>query len=130
MSSSLKDLYREGVTHALGGFQLLEEGLKTHSDLYYGTVTELLEGRLHFGYARSDIQDAAPGRLLAVFAKVCANQELLAEMRGLVKDRDQAAHQAFICLYGPGPNDQTLIEVTDANAKLGTQLSELLPRLH
>jgi len=130
VASELKDLYREGVAHTLGGFQLLEDGLKTYLGVYYRTINALLKGRLHFGYERADIQDASLGRLLTVFSKVCANQALVAEMRSLVKHRDQAAHQAFICLYGPGPGDQEFVEMIDANAKLGTQLSLLLPRLH
>lgn len=130
VEATLKGLYREGVTHTLGGFQLLEEGLKNYIDLYYATASQLLQGQLHFGYERSDIQDAALGRLLTVFGKVSANQALLSEMRSLVKHRDQAAHQAFVCLYGPGPADQTLMVMTDANAKLMAQLSDLLPRLH
>lgn len=129
MAHNLKDIYRDGAAHALGGFQLLEEGLKTYIDLYYRAANQLLQGQLHFGYQRADVQDSPLGRLLTVFSKVCANQELLAEMRALLKHRDQAAHQAFICLYGPGPDDQTLTAMTDANAKLATQLSELFPRL-
>jgi hypothetical protein len=130
MAGDLKDLYREGVAHTLGGFQLLEEGLKTYIGVYHSTVSQILKGRLHYGYEQSDIQEAPLGRLLTVFGKVCSNQALIAEMRALVRHRDEAAHQAFICLYGPGPGDQKLIEMVDANAKLGTQLSLLLPRLH
>jgi hypothetical protein len=48
MPTNLKDLYREGVSHALGGFQLLEEGLKTYLDVYYGTLRNLIGGKLHF----------------------------------------------------------------------------------
>lgn len=130
MADDLKHLYREGVSHALGGFQLLEEGLKTYIGVYHQTVRAVLNGRLHYDYDQSDVQEAPLGRLLTVFAKICSNEELLAEMRSLLKHRDQAAHQAFICLYGPGPGDHKLIEMSDANAKLGTQLSLLLPRLH
>jgi len=130
MADDLKHLYREGISHALGRFQLLEEGLKTYIGVYHKTVSAVLNGRLHCGYDQSDVQEAPLGRLLTVFAKICSNEELLAEMRSLVKHRDLAAHQAFICLYGPGPGDQKLIEMSSANAKLGTRLSLLLPRLH
>ena len=129
MAPNLKDTYRDGAAHALGGFQLLEEALKTHIDLYYRAASQLLRGQLHFSYQRADVQDSPLGRLLTIFSKICANQELLAEMRALLKHRDQAAHQAFICLYGPGPDDQTLTSMTDVNRKLATQLSDLFPRL-
>ena len=130
MRQSLKDQYRESAAHTLGGFQLLEEGLKTYIDIYYRAVNSLLEQRLHFGYQRSDIQDAPLGRLLTVFSKVCANADLVNEMRSLIKHRDRAAHQAFICLYGTGTSEQAFTQMKDENLKLSTQLGTLLPRLH
>src|SRR5688572_10988832 len=99
--ASAKENYRESVTHALGGFQLVEEGLKTYIDLYYETARQLLVGKLHFGFDKAEVQEAPLGRLLQIFSRINPNKELIAELKALVKDRNQAAHQAFVCLYGP-----------------------------
>lgn len=94
-----KDLYRSGVTQALAGFQLLEENLKGYLELYFNVTRKILDGRLHFGFSRQDYQDAAMGRLISVFAKICPNAELIGELRALVKVRDHIAHRALLRLY-------------------------------
>ena len=125
-----RDYYRDSVAHALGGFQLLEEGLKTHIDVCYETVRQLLVGKLHFGFEKSEVQEAPLGRLLQLFSRVCANQELVVELRALVKHRNTAAHQAFVCLYGPGTSDAEYVTMATKNLELSTTISTLLPRLH
>jgi len=126
----LEDLYRDGVAHTLGGFQLIEEGLKIYMGVYYGAVRELLGDRLHFGFQHSEIKDAPLGRLITVFGKTCANTELVDDLRSVVKHRDSAAHQAFLCLYGEKPDPEAFSRMIDENIKLATQLTELLPRVH
>lgn len=128
--TSPKELYRDSVSHALAGFQLLEGGLKTYIDLYYETVRQLLHGKLHFGFDKAEVLEAPLGRLLQIFSRVSSNTELLAELRGLVKDRNKIAHQSFVCLYGPDTSAQEYAAMTARNMELGTLLSKLLPRLH
>jgi hypothetical protein len=111
---TLQEHYRDSVTNALGGFQLLEESLKNYLDLYYRSVRYLLGGRLHFDFHRADINDAPLGRLVGSFSKSCANASLVAQLRSLIKYRDAAAHRALICLYGQATTDEQYHEMIKA----------------
>lgn len=127
---TLEDFYRDSVSSALGGFQLVEEGLKTYIDIYYGAVRDILAGKLHFAFDQSDVQDAPLGRLLTIFSKICPNKELVSELRGLIKHRNQAAHQAFVCLYDDETSTEAYKAMTSANIELTTVLTRLLPQIH
>jgi hypothetical protein len=122
--------YRDAVAHALGGFQLLEEGLKMHLNLYFDTVRDLIGTRLHFGFAGSEFQEAPLGRLVSIFSKVCPDQELLAQLRSVIKHRDKVAHQAFLCLYGNKPAKEELGAMAYENVKLGSTVADLMGRVH
>jgi hypothetical protein len=103
IESRLKDLYRTGVTQALAGFQLIEEGLKTYLGIYFDSIRLLIGDRLHFGFAKEDYQDAALGRLITIFAKTSSNAELLSQLRSVTRQRDHIAHQALLKLYPEKP---------------------------
>ncbi len=125
-----KEFYGTSVGHALGGFQLLEEGLKSYIGLHYTTVRALVAGRVHFDFQRADIQEAALGRLLTIFAKLCSNRPFVEEIRRLVKHRDHAAHQAFARLYGINTSDSEFVKMAEENLKLATQLATIQGQLH
>lgn len=95
------ELYRDGVTHVLAGYQLLEEQLKEFIGLHYEKTRILLAGRIHFGYLRSDHAKSPLGRLTNTFGKLSANGDLLARLRAVGDHRDHVAHQALLVLYGP-----------------------------
>ena len=100
---STAQYYRESASHALAGFQLLEEGLKSYVGTYHDTVRKFLPDKLVYRYSRQDIQDAALGKLVGVFSKISANDKLISELRTLTKTRDDLAHKAFVHLYGVVP---------------------------
>lgn len=125
-----KEFYSSSVGHALGGFQLLEEGLKNYIGLHHETVRALVAGRVHFDYRKSDFQDAALGRLLTIFSKVCSNRKLVEDIRRLVKHRDHAAHQAFTRLYGGDTSDAEFVKMAEENLHLGTELAAIHQQLH
>lgn len=122
--------YREAAAHALAGFQLLEEGLKSHLGLYFDTVREVLGDRLHFGFEQSEFQEAPLGRLISVFSKVCADQDLITQLRSMIKHRDKVAHQAFLCLYGSKPGKGELSALGSENIQHGMKVAELMGRVH
>lgn len=129
-TSKLEVFYRDGVAHALGGFQLLEQGLKMYIDVYYKAVRVLLGDRLYFGFQHSEIKDAPLGQLVKVFGKTCANTQLVEELRSVIKHRDNSAHQAFLCLYGEKPSHDVFIRTIDENLRIANQLTVLLARVH
>ena len=126
---TLHEHYRTSVTNALAGFQLIEEGLKDYLDLYYQSVRHLLSNRLHFDYHRSDINKAALGRLVSIFAKTSTNASLTTRLRSLVDQRDSAAHTALVCLYDSSTTDAEYHIMIKANHALSDELREVLVAL-
>ena len=97
-----QELYGRGVNEVLGGFQLIEEMLKSYIGLHFDSIRALVQGRIHFEFRHADYQDAALGRLVQVFSKLSANTELVTDLRAVVKRRDHIAHKALLKLYEPG----------------------------
>jgi hypothetical protein len=125
-----KEMYRDSVTQAMAGFQLLEEFLKGYIDLYYETIRLMLKGKLQFGFVRDDVKDAPMGRLLVIFAKTCPDQELVRELREVVKHRDHAAHQAFLHLYDQSKPDDQFAKLTTENLELASKIGTLMERVN
>ena len=87
--------YREASTQALCGFQLLEEGLKTYIQIYHNAVRAHLPPALIYKYAGADVQEASLGKLVSVFSKTSARDDLVKELRSLIKSRNELAHFSF-----------------------------------
>jgi len=122
--SSLKKqgekLYRDGVTHVLAGYQLLEEQLKIYLEIHFDLTRAILASRLYFDFKRDDYQDAALGRLVHIFSKLCANKDLVLGLRSVVKSRDHIAHQALVKLY---KQDISAQEYSGLIAELNNQMN-------
>jgi hypothetical protein len=122
--------YRESATHALAGFQLVEEALKSYIGYYHETVRQFLPEKLSYRYSRQDVQDAALGKLVNVFAKISSNDKLISELRTLIKVRDDLAHKAFIALYGQLPPEDELKKRGDTLLKIAERVGLILGELH
>jgi hypothetical protein len=92
-------LYERAANQALGGYQIIEEQLKTYIGIHFDRTRVLLNGKLHFGFSSDDYKEAALGRLVQVFSKLCSNEPLIAELRTVIARRNHVAHQAFLTLY-------------------------------
>ena len=114
----------------MAGFQLIEEALKSYIGYYHETVRQFLPEKLSYRYSRQDVQDAALGKLVNVFAKVSSNDKLVSELRTLVKTRDDLAHKAFLNLYGPVPPEDELKKRGDALLKVAERVGLILGELH
>ena len=126
---SSKDKYRDYVTHALAGFQLLEEGLKAYIDTYYKAVRKLVGGRLTFDYHRADIDKAALGKLVSIFSKTSSNMDLVRRIRKLTDHRDTAAHRAFAHLYGSSTSDAEFDRMSNEYVEIAGEVGTLLTEL-
>jgi len=118
--------YRNAVSHALAGFQLIEEALKDYIGYYHEAVRKLLPSTLTYGSSRRDIQDAALGKLINVFAKSCGNQLLISDLRSLTGTRDELAHKALLDLYGCVQDPADLASRSAELQKTAEQVGELL----
>lgn len=124
-----KKLYSVSVNQVLSGFQLVEEQLKTYIECHFDSVRTILNGRLYFDFKRDDYQDAALGRLTQVFSKICANKQLVTDLRAMIKRRDHIAHRALLMLYGPDMSPAEYIMLGDELMSDMRRISDLLDRI-
>lgn len=126
----IEQQYREAASHALAGFQLVEQQLKEYIGYYYDAVRFLLNGKLSFNYTREEMDEAALERLTNIFSKINSNEELIKRIRALIKHRNNVAHRALVHLYGKGRTDEELKanidEFIEIAEKLGLILRDLL----
>ena len=122
--------YRDAVSHALAGFQLIEESLKDYIGFYHDAVRKLLPPTITYGSSRRDIQDAALGKLINVFSKCRGNQAFISDLRSLTSTRDELAHKALVGLYGTVPEPSDLEAKAASFQKKAETISELLAKLN
>lgn len=123
-------IYSEAATHALAGFQIVEESLKDYITAYHQTVKKFLPDELMYQHKRSDIEDLALGKLIEIFSKVNSNILLIGKLRKIKQTRDQLAHKALTKLYGPEKDTFDFLESTDrfidTAAELGLIIEDIL----
>jgi hypothetical protein len=130
-------LYEKFANQALGGYQIIEEQLKVYIGLHFDKTRALLNERLHFGFSSDDYRDAALGRLIQVFSKLCNNQPLIAELGTVKARRNHVAHKAFLILYRdgvPSAEYSTLLDelqsdvekISELISKIGKEINALL----
>lgn len=133
-----RELYSSGANQVLAGFQIIEESLKNYIECHFNFTRAFLNGRLHFDFRREDYQEAALGRLIQVFSKLCNDKKLIIDLRSLVQRRDHIAHKALLKLYddNTSPDEYSdlinelqsdmvkisalMIRISSETAKLGT----------
>ena len=135
--ATAKSSYREVANHALAGYQLVEELLKTYIGNHFEIARSLLGDRLHLDFTRKDYEKAPLGRLLQVFAKLCPDAKLVADLRAELPHRDHVAHQSLLILFSSSPASaeflhshiSDLVERNDSIASLLGRLNEAHARL-
>jgi hypothetical protein len=124
-----RQLYEKGVNRVLAGFQLMEDWLKTYLQAHFDLTRTLLAGRLHFEFRRDDYQEAALGRLTQIFSRLCANSQLVTDLRAVIKRREHIAHRALLKLYNDqlSPEDYSALiaEVASDHATVASLLQRL-----
>lgn len=121
-----EDLYREAVSHALAGFQLIEASLKDYIEAFHEVVRKHLPASITYLHGRADIEDASLGRLVGAFSRINGNAELIGKLRGLQRKRDELAHRALTKLYGQGRESFDFAGNTDPLVELANDLGYLL----
>ena len=121
----LREHYRTSVMNALGGYQLLEQQLKTYLAMYHDAVRVLTKGQLHYGYGESDFQNWPLGRLRSTFAKTNGNDQLAKDIQSLISHRDHIAHQAMTALYDQSIPDQKITAMVEENFTTIRKIQEI-----
>ncbi len=97
----IRDHYKDTILRVLSKFQLLEFALKVYIGLGYKAVKARVDGVLHFDYTEADLDDLPLGRLLGLFRRLNASEELVKRMQALQAERNQIAHRSLLTTMGP-----------------------------
>ena len=88
-----EDQYREAVSHALAGFQLIEASLKSYVEEYHAAIRRHLPATLTYEYGRTDVEEASLGKLVNLFSRMNGNTGLIEKLRRLQRQRDVRQHR-------------------------------------
>jgi len=127
---TLRQHYQTSVMNALGGYQLLEEALKTYLGIYYDAIRTILAGRLHCGFSLEDFSNLPLGKLCNAFAKTSTNDALANEIRALIAHRNHMAHQSLSYMYDLSVQDSQLVQAVNNNLEMTKRVSDILGRVH
>ena len=86
----------------------------------------LLGDRIHFDYSIEDVESYPLERLLNVFGKLNANEELKKRLNKLRAERNYIAHEALLVTIGSNPNMETLHKKAKDFYYLEDELSECI----
>jgi hypothetical protein len=125
-----KQMYEKGVNQLLAGFQLIEDMLKSYLEAHFDLTRAFLAGRLHFEFRREDYQEAPLNRLMHVFSRLCANSQLVTELRAVIKRRNDVAHRALLKLFDNQLSPTDYAALINELATDNAAVASLLQRLH
>jgi hypothetical protein len=118
--------YKSTVLRILGGFQTLEFCLKLYIGLAYRLIARCVNGKIHFDYSFSDVETLSLGRLLEIFEKLNANQDLITRLKKLRQERNEIAHKSLLIAMGSNYDLEALDAADEAFFYLEDEVSECL----
>lgn len=125
------NLYREGASHALAGYQLIESLLKTYISNHFKIVKFILGNQLYFGFTGNEYEQAPLERLVNIFSKLCNDDQLIRELRNEITHRNHIAHQSMLIMYSKRKlGVEQFISLNDEMVKRNNTIANLLDRLH
>jgi hypothetical protein len=118
----LRDSYKATTLRILGNFQLLEFALKAYISQVYSVIKASVGKKVPFRYSRKDVESFPLERLLNVFSKLNANEQLVARLNKLRNERNHIAHSALLMpmgsMYDRGAVEDKYIEYFDLEDEL------------
>jgi len=75
---------------------MIEESLKSSISTCYTYIRVKVRDQVPFAYSRDDVDNLPLGALLDIYRRLTPNEELVAALRALPRDRNYVAHQAFV----------------------------------
>lgn len=88
--------YVLAVQNALFTFQMIEESLKICVGLSYEIIKLSAPPPTAFNFDTNNINNAPLGKLIQMFSSVTTNQQLVSELRKILKWRNFCAHRAYV----------------------------------
>lgn len=90
------DDYVTLISAILVDFQFIEEGLRMYISDVFRYIEKELSGVIPFHYDDKDIEKDSLGKLINKFEKFNDNNDLIAELKDLIKYRNDCAHRGFL----------------------------------
>ncbi len=122
----LRERYKSTTLRILGSFQTLEFCLKLYIGLTYRVISHCVGGKIHFGYSARDIETSSLGRLLGIFSKLNANDDLIKRLNKLREDRNHIAHKSLLIAMGSNYDIGALKEADEDFFYLEDEVAECL----
>lgn len=119
-----RERYKSTALRILGAFQLLEFCLKLYIGLAYRLISRCIDGKIHFGYTADDIETFPLERLLNIFSRLNANQDLISRLNKLQQARNEMAHKSLLLAMTKNYDVQALEETEEAFFYLEDELAE------
>jgi len=141
----VKEAHMLAVQTALLQFQALEEALKSYIEGVFIIIRLRTEGFVPFTRSRTELEGLSLGRLIDELSKHADEPKLVADLKGLVRERNHCAHAAFLVAAVEAVRDSAKfsmtiekLEVARRRARAATgqviglikRLRELVKKLH
>lgn len=124
------DDYVTLISAILVNFQFIEEGIRMYiSDVFKYIVMEL-SGVIPFRYDDKDIEKDALGKLINKFEKFNDNNDLIAELKNLIKYRNDCAHRGFLLTDEQAYDEKYLKNRIKELEKVKERTADCLSGLH
>jgi hypothetical protein len=88
--------YRDSVNALLFDYQWIEELLRIVLSAYYEAIRRAKPEGVRFGLNRASLEKDALGTLVKKYSHLSPNEDLVANLKSLVGERNQCAHRSFV----------------------------------
>jgi hypothetical protein len=110
--------YNREVQLVMLDFQFIEESLRCYLSTVYKVARKRLNGDIPFKLDARDLLKDALGTLVSRFERHTNDDELVKELRDLIKHRNETAHRAFLLRAEETADSEFLRRQTDSLAQV------------
>lgn len=124
------DDYINLISATLVNFQFIEEGIRMYISGVFKYIETELSGVIPFHYNDTDIAKDSMGKLINKFEKFNNNNDLIAELKDLIKYRNDFAHRGFLLSYKQVYDEKYLKNRLEDLENVNNRTTNCLSRLH
>ena len=124
------DDYVNLISAILVNFQFIEEGIRMYISGVLKYIETELSGVIPFHYNDTDIAKDSMGKLINKFEKLNNNNDLITELKDLIKYRNDCAHRGFLLLNKQAYDEKYLKTRLEDLENVEKRTTDCLSRLH
>jgi len=124
------DSYFEAVRRCSFQFQWIEVSLKFLIATTQSIMKSKLLGTINYRPDRERLDKLTLGKLIDTYERFGGDLELVSQMRGLVKERNALAHEAFVLSPAEHDSPEFLVARAKELDALNVTLSSIVRQLH